>query len=66
MNKDEIERINAAVLNSEFGEFNKLDEARQIEVMATWTREIWDNFRMQNTVSEEDVFEPIFKLIDEP
>lgn len=47
----------------DFSNLNMLNENQQIEIMKKWKRNIWIKFRMQNTVSEEEVFDPILKLI---
>lgn len=48
-----------------FSNFNLLEEEQQIDLMKNWDRNMWIKFRLQNTVSESDVFDPIFKMIDE-
>lgn len=57
-------KISEEVKKGNFSNFNNLDEDDQIEIMKSWDKDMWIKFRMQNTVSEEDVFEPILKLID--
>lgn len=52
------------IQKGDFSNFNMLNENQQIEIMKKWDRNMWIKYCMQNTVSEEDVFEPIFKLID--
>ena len=52
------------ISNGVFTNFNELNEAHRIEIMKNWNQEQWIKFRMQNTVSEEEVFEPILRLID--
>lgn len=47
-----------------FINFNKLDEEQQINLMKTWNQDIWIKYCMQNTVSENDVFDPIMNLIE--
>lgn len=51
--------------SEEFAYLNNLDEDKKIEIMKSWDRETWIRFRMQNTVSEQEVFDPIMKLIEE-
>lgn len=50
---------------AEFTYLDNLDENRKIEIMKGWDRETWIRFRMQNTVSEQEVYDPIMKLIEE-
>ena len=50
--------------NGDFSNFNKLNENQQIDIMRNWDREMWIKYCMQNTVSEEEVFDPIFRLIE--
>ena len=57
-------KISEEIQGDDFSNFNLLDEDPQIEIMRSWNRRQRTNFRMQNTVSEEDVFAPIIKLID--
>lgn len=66
----ELDRIanetNASDCQSEeFSFLDNLDEESKIEIMKNWDKSTWINFCMQNTVSEHDVFDPIFKLIEE-
>ena len=49
--------------NGDFSNFNKLNENQQIDIMRHWNKEMWIKYCMQNTVSEEEVFDPIFRLI---
>lgn len=58
------EKIFEEVSNGNFTNFNKLNEAQQIDSMKTWNQEMWIKYCMQNTVSENDVFDPIIKLIE--
>lgn len=51
--------------SKEFVYLDNLDEERKIEIMKNWDKSTWIKFLMQNTVSEHDVFDPIFKLIEE-
>lgn len=48
-----------------FSQFNQLREDDKASIMKTWPRETWVDYCMQNSVSEEDVFEPILKLIEQ-
>lgn len=48
-----------------FFQFNQLSEDDKASIMMTWPRETWVYYCMQNSVSEEDVFNPILKLIEE-
>lgn len=57
-------RIFEEVQNGNFSNFNKLNENQKIEIMKKWDRSMWIKFRMQNTVSEREVFDPIFDFID--
>ncbi|MBQ6624310.1 MAG: hypothetical protein IIX39_00635 [Clostridia bacterium] len=49
----------------DFENFNQLNESKQIQLMETWTPQQWLEYRMQNTISEEECFTPIFELINE-
>lgn len=57
-------RIFEEIQNGDFSNFNRLNENQQVEIMKNWNRDQWIKFRMQNSVSEEDVFNPIIKLIE--
>lgn len=66
----ELDRIANETLTTdcqskEFVYLNNLDEERKIEIMKNWDKATWIRFRMQNTVSEQEVFNPIMKLIEE-
>ena len=50
--------------NGNFSNFNMLNDNQKIEIMKKWDRHMWINFRMQNTVSEREVFDPLYDLID--
>lgn len=52
------------IQKGDFSSFNHLNEEQQIEIMKSWNQDMWIKYRMQNTVSEAAVFEPVFKLID--
>ncbi len=58
-------RILEEIQSGDFTNFNMLSENQQIEIMKKWDGQQWIRFRMQNTVSEKDVFDPILKLSDE-
>ena len=48
-----------------FEKFNQLDESKQIQLMEKWTPQQWMEYCMQNTISEEECFAPVFELIKE-
>ena len=48
-----------------FKEFNLLSEKDKIACMEQWTSRQRLSYLLQNTISEEECFGPIFKLIDE-
>ena len=48
-----------------FHKFDLLTESEQISYMDTWTPQQRMQYLMRNTISEEECFTPIFKLIDE-
>lgn len=48
-----------------FESFNQLNEAEQISYMEKWTPEQKMEYLMQNTITEEECFGPVFRLIDE-
>lgn len=49
----------------DFDKFNLLTESEQLSYMERWTLQRWLAYRLQNTISDEECFAPIFKLIDE-
>lgn len=49
----------------DFKKFELLTESEQISYMERWTPQQKMEYLMQNTISEEECFAPIFKLIDE-
>ena len=65
MNTNRIKKINHEILQNNFKVFNDLSELGQKEIMKTWDNEHWIRYCMQNTISEEEVFDPILKLIEE-
>lgn len=49
----------------DFEKFNQLNESKQIQLMEAWTPQQWLEYRMQNTISEEECFAPVFEIIKE-
>ena len=49
----------------DFEKFNQLNESKQMQLMEKWTPQQWMEYRMQNTISEEECFAPVFELIKE-
>lgn len=49
----------------DFDKFNLLTESEQVSYMERWTPQQKMEFLMQNTISEKECFDPIFRLIDE-
>ena len=43
---------------------DKLTESEKVSYMKTWTEQQKLEYLMQNTITEEECFEPIFDLID--
>ena len=64
MEIEKIKQINQEILKEDFATFDSLTEPERIEVMKSWNRELWIKFRMRNTVTEEEVFDPLFKMIE--
>lgn len=48
-----------------FKNFDWLSEAEKVGLMTNWDRKMWVTFMLRNTVSEEEVFDPIFRLIED-
>lgn len=48
-----------------FEKFNRLSEAEQAKLMEYWTPQQQMEYLMQNTITEEECFGPIFELIKE-
>lgn len=59
-----MKKIIEEIQHGDFSNLNKLSESQQIELMKTWDRSRWIKYCMQNTITEEEVFKPIFKLIE--
>lgn len=57
--------ITEAVKHGDFTEFNRLNEDEKVENMKSWTPQMWDSYYLQNTISEDDVFDAVYKIIDE-
>ena len=57
--------INEAVQNNDFSSFNQLNEDDQVEVMKTWTEEMWCNYYTKDSISEQDFLNAMYKIIDE-
>lgn len=49
----------------DFKKFELLTESEQISYTKSWTPLQWKDYRMQNTISDEECFAPVLKLIDE-
>ena len=49
----------------DFHKFDLLTESEQTVYMEKWTPQQRMQYLMRNTISEEECFTPIFKLIDE-
>ena len=65
MDTEKIKQINKAILIEDFVTFDSLTEPERLEVMKSWQNKHWIKFKMRNTVTEEEVFDPIFKMIEE-
>lgn len=48
-----------------FEKFNRLSEAEQAKLMEHWTPQQQMEYLMQNTITEEECFGPVFELIEE-
>lgn len=59
-----IDILNEEFQNGDFSRLALLTEEEQAAIMREWSKDTWVKYCMQNTVSEKEVFEPIFKLID--
>lgn len=60
----EIMSINKAILSGEFSSFDCMTKNQQVDLMKTWTQEMWDNYHLRDTISENEVFDAVFKIID--
>ena len=65
MEAEIIKQINRSILKDNFSTFDSLTELEIIEVMKSWSNKHWIKFRMRNIITEEEVFDPIFKMIEE-
>lgn len=57
--------INEAIQNGELSSFNKLNEDEKVQNMKTWTEEMWCKYYTQETFSDKEVFDEIYKIIDD-
>ena len=48
----------------DFDKFNLLSEEEQLDEMEHWTKKQWIDYRMQDTITEEDCFGPVLELIN--
>ncbi len=48
----------------DFNKFHQLNESEKIKLMSIWNQEQIMSYYMQNTISEEECFAPILKLIN--
>jgi hypothetical protein len=48
-----------------FEKFNRLSEDQQVKFMEHWTPQQQMEYLMQNTITEEECFGPVFELIEE-
>lgn len=65
MDKKLIKQINQEILKEDFVTFDSMTEQDRLEIMKSWNSKHWIKFRMRNTVTEDEVFDPIFKMIEE-
>ena len=47
-----------------FESFNQLNESEQISYMEKWTPQQWFEYRMHNTISEEECFGSLLNKLD--
>ncbi len=64
MSAVDYKRINEAVKNGDFTEFNALNENEKAESMKFWSPQMWDSYYLLDAISEEELFNEIYKIID--
>lgn len=64
MDTVDYKRINEAVKNGDFTEFDTLNENEKTESMKSWTQQMWDSYYLVDSISEEELFNEIYKIID--
>ena len=57
--------INEAIQYGDFSSFNRLNEGQKIKNMKTWTESMWCKYYTQETFSDKEVFDAVFKIIDD-
>lgn len=61
----DYKRINEAVKNGDFTEFNTLNENEKAESMKSWTPQMWDSYYLVDSISENEVFDAVMQIIEE-
>lgn len=56
--------INEAVKHGDFTEFNRLNEDEKVENMKSWTKDMRIKYLSQNSITDDDLFNEIYKIID--
>ena len=63
VNDNEFNLLLEEIDRGDFQRFEKLDEPKKVKIMETWDDKQWIKYRMQNTISERECFEPVIKII---
>ena len=63
VNDNEYKLLLEEVSKGDFDRFEKLDNSKKLKIMETWNQRQWNKYCMQNTISEEECFEPVLKII---
>ena len=63
VNDNEYNLLLEEIDRGDFTRFNNLDEIKQGKIMKTWSEEQLIKYYMQNTISEEECFGPVLKII---
>lgn len=65
MSAVDYKRINEAVKNGDFTEFDKLSEAHQKSCKSAWNQDEWLKFMIrEKAISEEDLYQELYDIID--
>lgn len=56
--------INETVKHGDFTEFNRLNEDEKVENMKSWTKNMRIKYLSQNSITDDDLFNEIYKIID--
>lgn len=61
----DFKKINEAVKIGDFTLFNTLNELEKVDCMKSWNSQMWDAYYLKDSISEDDLFDELFRIIDD-